>query len=62
MAKHLEVPFDIDGIARNATIQLNRNGATITLEHGPTAFVGKNSVEEFISKWNEAQKLTHGDP
>jgi hypothetical protein len=61
MTKHLEVSFDINGATGRATIQVDRNGATITLERGLTAFVGKRAVEEFISKWDEAQTLARGD-
>lgn len=53
MTNHLEVPFDNNGIFKNATGQLDRNGAYITIENGPTVFVERRSVGEFVRKWNE---------
>ncbi len=52
---HLEVPFDYKGIFKNATVQLEQSGAYITIEGGPTIFIERRSVEEFIGKWSEIQ-------
>ena len=42
MANHFEVPFETSGIIKNATVQLDRNGAYVTME-------------DFVRKWNEVQ-------
>ena len=53
MTKHLEIPFYESEVLKNATVQIDRYGAYITLEGGQPVFVERRKVEEFIGKWNE---------
>jgi hypothetical protein len=55
MNNHVEVPFYINEISRNATVQLDRNGATITVD-GAIVFVERRSVEDLIGKWNQVME------
>lgn len=55
MANYLEVPFERDGIMKNATIQLDRNGAYVTMGDGPSVYIDGRIVEEFVDKWNEVK-------
>lgn len=58
MTKHLEVPFDYNGITKNATVQIDRNGATITVEGSQAVFVQRSSVDELIRNWLEVRQQT----
>lgn len=58
MANHLEVPFYEDGIERNATVQFDKNGVTITIETRPSVFVEHRTVEQFVARWQEVRQTS----
>jgi hypothetical protein len=38
MGSHLDVPFDGNGILKNATVQFDKNGTSIPIEAKPSVF------------------------
>jgi hypothetical protein len=56
MTNHLEVEFSDNGINRNATVQLDKNGAYITFGGEGTVYIGRRCVEQFVNQWNEVQQ------
>ncbi|MGA9042066.1 MAG: hypothetical protein WB421_16155 [Terriglobales bacterium] len=56
---HTEVTYYVNETPQNATIQLESNGATITLQDKPKAgmqlcvFVAAADVKKFVDLWNK---------